>query len=379
MGVATTVSASVTSHAWWWALVVVELIALAVVAPRLWRAARGGRRLQRGAVDDVVGTKPDSSAAPAISVVIPARNEAKRIAECLAPLRGSPGVLQVIVVDDESTDDTATIARDLGATVVDGEPLPEGWVGKIWALQQGISAATGDVVVTLDADTRPHPHLPHAAAFALAESGAVLATVAPKFRNTSMASECLHAAMLTSLVYRHGAGAGKATTDAVANGQCMVFRRDDAVNGEWCERVSGSIVEDVALVRALATDGESVEMFDGTDLLTVQMFDGVGETWRGWGRSLSLAGEDRTTRQVVDAVLTALTVVAPLWLLMTGIATPVTAMLFVVRLGTLVGTRRAYERPGIGYWLSPIVDVMAWLAVVRGVLAPSRQWRGRQY
>ena len=82
---------------------------------------------------------------------------------------------------------------------------------------------------------------------------------------------------------------------------------------------------------------------------------------------------------MVDAVLTALTVVAPLWLLMTGIATPVTAMLFVVRLGTLVGTRRAYERPGIGYWLSPIVDVMAWLAVVRGVLAPSRQWRGRQY
>jgi dolichol-phosphate mannosyltransferase len=127
-----------------------------------------------------------------------------------------------------------------------------------------------------------------------------------------------------------------------------VFRRDDAVNGEWCERVSSSTVEDVALVRALATDGASVEMFDGTDLLTVQMFDGVGETWRGWGRSLSLAGEDRTTRQVVDAVLTAFTVVAPLWLLMMGIATPVTAMLFLVRLGTLVGTRRAYERQGTG-------------------------------
>ncbi|NCV47989.1 MAG: hypothetical protein EBW53_07785, partial [Actinobacteria bacterium] len=94
MGVATTVSASVTSHAWWWALVVVELIALAVVAPRLWRAARGGRRLQQGAVNDVVGAKPDQSAAPTISVVIPARNEATRIAECLAPLRGSPGVLQ---------------------------------------------------------------------------------------------------------------------------------------------------------------------------------------------------------------------------------------------------------------------------------------------
>ena len=379
MGVATAVSASVTSHAWWWALVVVELVALAVVAPRLWRAARGGRRLRQRAVDDVGGVMSSGSVVPTISVVIPARNEATRLAECLAPLRESPEVVQVIVVDDESTDDTATIAKDLGATVIVGKPLPDGWVGKIWALQQGIRAATGDVVVTLDADARPHPHLPQAAACALVESGAMLATVAPKFRTTSPAGQCLHAAMLTSLVYRHGAGAGKATTDAVANGQCMVFRRTDAVSGEWCERVRGSIVEDVALVRALVTDGAPVEMFDGTDLLTVQMFDDVGDTWNGWGRSLSLNGEDRTTRQLVDVMLTALTVVAPLWLLVMGIATPVTGMLFLVRLGTLVGTRRVYERPGIGYWLSPVVDVVAWLAVVRGVVSPSRQWRGRQY
>ena len=379
MVVATALNTSVTLHAWWWALAVGELIALMLVAPRLWRAARGGRRLQRSLVDDVVGAGPDSSASPVISVVIPARNEALRLNECLEPLRGALGVHQVIVVDDESTDDTATIARQAGATVVVGKPLPEGWVGKIWALQQGINVATGDVVVTLDADTRPDPFLPRVVARTLLESGAVLATVAPKFRTSSMASQCLHAAMLTSLVYRHGAGAGKATVDAVANGQCMVFRRDDAVNGKWCERVRGSTVEDVALVRALTSDGLSVEMFDGSELLTVQMFDGVGDTWRGWGRSLSLGGEDRITRQMGDAALTAMTMVAPLWLLVIGIPTPITAVLLLVRLGTLVGTRRAYDRPGIGYWLSPIVDVVAWLAVLRGILAPSRQWRGRQY
>jgi dolichol-phosphate mannosyltransferase len=368
MGVEKTVSPSVTSHIWWWVLAVGELIALAVVAPRLWRAARGGRRLHQGEVDGV-----------AISVVIPARNEAMRIAECLAPLRAAPGVREVIVVDDESTDDTATIARELGAMVIVGKPLPEGWVGKIWALQQGIAAATADVVVTLDADTRPDPQLPLAAARALAESKAMMATVAPKFRTTSLAGEWLHAAMLTSLVYRHGAGAGRATSDAVANGQCMVFRRDDAVGGKWCERVRGSTVEDVALVRTLVADGASVEMFDGTELLTVQMFDGAGDTWRGWGRSLSLAGEDRTSRQVGDAAVTAITMVTPLWLMLLGIPTPVTAVLLLVRVGTLVGTRRAYERSGPGYWLSPIADVVAWLAVVRGILAPSRQWRGRQY
>jgi dolichol-phosphate mannosyltransferase len=314
-----------------------------------------------------------------ISVVIPARNEAGRLAQCLAPLHNAPSVYEIIVVDDESSDDTAAIARNHGATVVAGKPLPEGWVGKIWALQQGLTAATGDVVVTLDADARPSSELAQAAVCALVESGAALATVAPRFRTTSRSSQWLHAAMLTSLVYRHGAGAGRATKDAVANGQCMVFRRADAVGNGWCERVRGSIIEDVALVRMLVAEGKQVEMFDGTTLLTVQMFDGFADTWRGWGRSLSLTGVDSRQRQVGDALMTAVSVAAPLWLVLGGVATPLTMLLFAVRLGTLIGARRAYERAGVGYWLSPVADLLAWVVVMRGVLAPSRQWRGRQY
>jgi hypothetical protein len=234
-------------------------------------------------------------------------------------------------------------------------------------------------VVTLDADARPSAELPQAAVRALVESGAALATVAPRFRTTSRSSQWLHAAMLTTLVYRHGAGAGRATKDAVANGQCMVFRRADAVGNGWCERVRGSIIEDVALVRMLVAEGKQVEMFDGTTLLTVQMFDGFADTWRGWGRSLSLTGVDSRQRQVGDALMTAVSVVAPLWLVLGGVATPLTMLLFAVRLGTLIGARRAYERAGVGYWLSPVADLLAWVVVMRGVLAPSRQWRGRQY
>ena len=371
MGGAAPSRTCVTTPTWWWILFVVEGATLVVVTPRLWRASRGGRRLQRGRVA--------AGADLRISVVIPARNEAARIAECLAPLQDAPGVYEVIVVDDESSDDTAVVARNLGATVVAGSPLPEGWVGKIWALQQGITAATGDVVVTLDADARPSTELPQAAVCALVESGAALATVAPRFRTTSRSSQWLHAAMLTSLVYRHGAGAGRATKDAVANGQCMVFRRADAISNNWCERVRGSVIEDVALVRMLVAEGKQVEMFDGTTLLTVQMFDGFADTWRGWGRSLSLTGVDSRRRQAGDAAITAVSVVAPLWLVFGGVATPLTMLLFAVRLGTLVGARRVYERAGVGYWLSPLADLLAWVVVLRGIVAPSRQWRGRQY
>ena len=352
----------------WW-LIAAEAVALLVVAPQLWRSARGGRRLQPQSVSSV----------PTISVVIPARNEAGRIAECLRPLHGADGVVEVIVVDDESTDHTAQVARDLGARVIRGETLPEGWVGKIWALQQGIAAANGEVVVTLDADARPDGSLPRAAAEALGSSGVALATVATRFRTTSAPGQWLHAAMLTSLVYRHGAGSQHATPNAVANGQCMVFRRDDALQGGWCERVRGSTIEDVALVRCLVADGARVEMFDGSHLLAVEMFDGFVDTWRGWGRSIALGGVDQPTQQVLGLATTALTLVAPIWLFAFGVATPLTGVLLLVRLGTLFGARRAYETPGFGYWLSPLADALAWLVVLRGTVAPSREWRGRKY
>ena len=63
------------------------------------------------------------------------------------------------MVDDCSADGTAGVARALGARVVAGREPPQGWVGKPWALQQGLEAARGEVVVSLDADTRPRPGL----------------------------------------------------------------------------------------------------------------------------------------------------------------------------------------------------------------------------
>src|SRR4051794_19181611 len=115
----------------------------AAAAVAIARLARGRRR------------HPPLSARPApasVSVLVPARDEAARIGPCLEGLRE---VAEVIVIDDGSSDATAAVARAAGARVLTAPPKPDGWVGKSWALQQGLEAATGDVVVCLDADTRP--------------------------------------------------------------------------------------------------------------------------------------------------------------------------------------------------------------------------------
>jgi len=104
------------------------------------------------AVSPAAPVRSTQTPSASISVVIPARNEARRIGPLLDAIARAPDVAEVIVVDDESTDDTCVIARRAGATVLTGAPLPDGWAGKAWALQQGLSAAQSDWVVTLDAD-----------------------------------------------------------------------------------------------------------------------------------------------------------------------------------------------------------------------------------
>jgi 4,4'-diaponeurosporenoate glycosyltransferase len=91
---------------------------------------------------------------PKVSIIIPARNEEKRITPLLKSLSTqlSQGI-EIILVDDQSTDKTAEIAKEFGVKVITALPLPKGWFGKPWACYQGAQAATGDVYVFLDADT----------------------------------------------------------------------------------------------------------------------------------------------------------------------------------------------------------------------------------
>lgn len=348
---------------------VVRLAALVVTIARLVPKSRR----------DEPSPAPRAALGP-ISVVIPARDEEGRLGACLEALRDAAGVAEIVVVDDRSSDGTAALARSFGAHVVDGRELPLGWAGKAWALQQGIEAATHEVVVTLDADTRPSGDLPEWLRGRL-DDGADFVSVAGRFDCPTPGARWLHPALLTTLVYRFGIpGSGAATPERVwANGQCTAFRRREFLDAGGLALVAGHVVEDIALARSLAARGWRVEFADGAEHLTVRMFESFADTWRGWGRSLALPGVEPRTRQLLDlAVLTAVQA-APLMRLATGRVDPVDAVALVTRLGTLAGTKRAYRRPGVAYWLSFLADPLAVVRLAWSIAVPSRTWRGRTY
>ena len=347
------------------------------------RCVAGGiaiARLARAAVA-APPVRPTITPLQSISVVIPARDEALRIGPALDALVGAPGVAEVIVVDDQSTDATAEVARAAGADVLTGAPLPQGWAGKAWALQQGIEQARADWVVTLDADTNPDPRLPQALVSRAEAEHHDLLTVGGRFDCPTPGSRWLHPAMLTTLVYRFGPpGVTTAPGRAMANGQCMAIPRRSFLDRGGMEVVAGEVVEDIALARQMAADGARIGFLDAGEMLEVRMFESLADTWRGWGRSLALPGVEPRNRQLLDLAVVILAQALPLPRVLLRRADIVDGMLLAARLGTLTGTRTAYSRVDAAYWLSPLADIPAAVAIARGIFRRGpNSWRGRTY
>ncbi|MFF0578127.1 glycosyltransferase [Streptosporangium saharense] len=350
------------------ALTVLQAAAAVTVAVRL---ARGRDRLPP--------LSPATTDVP-VSVVVPARDEEERIGPCLKALLADPAVAEVVVVDDESRDGTAALAGGLGARVVTGTPPPPGWVGKQWALRQGVTAAVNDVVVTLDADTRPAPGLVGALTAALERHD--LVSAGPRFVCDGVAEQALHASFLATLVYRFGPIGPSTPPPAhrvVANGQCMAFRRTAMLEADGFGRVRGHMTDDVALARLLAADGWAVAFLDAGGLLEVDMHESAAGVWREWGRSLPLRDVTGPGWQAADLAVVWLTAALPVLRLLSGRPTRLDLGLLAARTLLARALRGSYVAPGPGVPLSPLLDPLTAVRLTQATLRPVRSWRGRRY
>ena len=349
-----------------------QAAAAAVVVTRLARGREMRPPLEAGPVP----------AGATVSAVIPARDEAARIGPCVIAARADPGVSEVIVVDDESTDGTAAVAARAGAWVIPGRPLPAGWVGKQWALQQGLEVASGEYVLTLDADARPRPGLAGALVAAAAVGPFDLVSAGPRFICDSAAEQGLHAAMLATLVYRFGPiGPARQPRPGrvVINGQCLLARRAGLAAAGGFGPVRGYLTDDIALARELARRGWRIGFLDGRDLLDVDMHASAGEVWREWGRSLPMTDVTSPASQAADLAVLGLTTALPVARLAAGRPTVLDLGLLALRVSLLGPLRRSYASPGPGLYCSPLADVAALIRMTGGTIRPVRSWRGRRY
>lgn len=238
---------------------------------------------------------------PLVSVVVPARNEERSIRGCVESLLAQRYPrLQVIVVDDESTDATGAILADLagrcpGLTVIRGEPLPPGWIGKNYALHQGVKAARGEWILFTDADTL---HQPEAAGRALAYAvahGIDLLSLAAGQECRGFWERAVQPVVFQLLGLRFSflAVNDPRSPVAAANGQYILVRRGayERIGGH--EAIGGVLLEDVALARRAKAAGLRIHFAHAPGLIRARMYSSLGAIWQGWTKNLFALADRR--------------------------------------------------------------------------------------
>lgn len=220
----------------------------------------------------VEGDEPclEPSAWPHVVAVIPARNEEDSIADSLTSLLAQdyPGRLSVILVDDNSEDATASIAQSLPArtsskvplSVLRGEPLPEGWTGKLWALQQGIAAADRDApdyLLLTDADIVYEPGALRTLAARAASGRHVLTSLMAKLRCESFAERAFIPAFVYffQMLYPFAWVNDPRNRTAAAAGGCMLIRADALARAGGIAVIRDALIDDCSLARVMKAQG----------------------------------------------------------------------------------------------------------------------------
>jgi dolichol-phosphate mannosyltransferase len=345
---------------------------------------------------------PDATSADGdVTVVVAALDEAHRIQPCLDGLLAQGSVVrEILVVDSGSTDGTADLvraaaARDPRVTLLRDPPLPDGWVGKVWALQHGLAHARGEWVLGIDADTMPRPGCVGGALAAARELRYDAVSFAPRFRIASAPERWLQPALLVTLVYRFGATGTDVDPDRMmANGQCFLARRDVLESHGGYAAARASFADDVTLARELARAGRRVGFLDGSRLYDVRSYTSAREAWREWGRSLDLKDATTRARQWGDVIFLLLAQGMPLLVLLAfgarslaGASLPHGARWLLATSGALVAVRvmlqfalaGSYAVRGAPFWLSPTADPLAALRILLSSLRRPTRWRSREY
>src|SRR5580700_641676 len=235
-----------------------------------------------------------ASTRPAVSVIVPARNEGVCLAACLRSLVKQSGVpLEIIVVDDHSTDHTREIALSFSSQqvrLIEAGPLPPGWTGKNNAVNAGSKAATAEWLLFTDADTI---HLPGSLARSLEEAkrhGAALLSYSPEQIVKSFWEKAIMPVIFADLAasFRPSQVSDPNSPAAAANGQYILITREayDAIGGHAA--IAGNLLEDVALARAVKRSGRKILFRYGGDAVRTRMYRSFAQLREGWTKNLAL-------------------------------------------------------------------------------------------
>ncbi|MGW0161892.1 glycosyltransferase [Mycobacterium sp. NPDC003323] len=263
-----------------------------------------------------------------VSILVPARDEAHRIEATIRSLLAQRGLadVEILVLDDNSTDGTADVVKDTATgdarlRVLSGTAPPAGTLGKPHACAQLAAAARGAILIFVDADVVLTPDAV-AAAVAVLRGPDPLDLLSPWPRQLTtgpagrLVQPLLAWSWLTTLPLRVAERSARPSM-AVANGQFLVIEADALSRAGGWQSVSGEVLDDIALARAIRAAGGRTGVADGSAIATCRMYTSGRELREGYRKSLWAAFGSPLGAIAVGAAL-AVVYVLPAVAVMTG-------------------------------------------------------------
>ena len=258
--------------------------------------ARGGfwRAVQRDDASPLDGIAP--GAWPVVSAVIPARDEADCVGQTVASLlrQTYPGEFNMVLVDDQSRDRTAEVAREAAAasgaagrlTVISGSALPAGWTGKLWAQRQGVEACENaprppEFILFTDADIVYAPDALQVLVARAKADGLVLTSLMAKLRCKSFAERMFVPAFIFffQMLYPFAWANNPRRATAAAAGGCMLVRREALRAAGGLESIRTALIDDCSLAKLLKAQGPiSITLTDRVH--SIRAYPEIGEIRR---------------------------------------------------------------------------------------------------
>ncbi len=277
----------------------------------IWRNYRGYKEVPQF----MGGLEP----APLASVIVPARNEEINIKRCINSIcKQTYPHLEVIVIDDGSTDGTASIVKKLqkeypSVTLIRSRPLADGWKGKSWALHQGFNHCKGEWLLFVDADTVLKPTcLADSLSFAIGGRIDMLSMMLEQELRTAWQKIILPVVyQWFSTRFSLGKVNNPEDKQALAVGQFMLIKREAYVKIGGHKAVRSKILENCELVKTAKEARLSYKLVGGKDLASSRIYESFWEIWEGWER-LFIGHSGKTLKGLITAILIiGLTSIAP--------------------------------------------------------------------
>lgn len=367
----------------WMALMALPAAALwlaVLVVP--WRPAGTRERL-------AVADGDADAELPAITAIVPARNEAAVLARSLAALRGQPGLERIIVVDDGSADGTGELARALdlpGLEVIDGRPTPAGWTGKPWALEQARSRVTTPLTLLLDADVALAPGMLGALYRRKRARDAGLVSVMVELRMVGLWERLLIPAFVYyfKLLYPFSLSNRGSRHVAAAAGGCVLVDTALLTRIGGFAAIRAALIDDCTLARAARDAGAGTWVGLTHGAHSLRGYPGLGGIWAMIARSAYPQLRCSPALLAGCTVAFALAYFAPLAALAGDtLARAAGSLALAAMAASYWPTLRYYERSPLWALALPLIAAlylaMTWSSAWAHWRGRGASWKGRTY